>query len=127
MAEPYIFQLSAEKAGWIFARQAAISANVANANSPGYKAQDVRPFSEALEGKGISQSVSNPRHIASASSASSVGVDTVEETPWESFASGQNVNLEQEMIKAADLSADYRLNTSIIRSFHSMILMVAGG
>ena len=77
MAEPYIFQLSAEKAGWIFARQAVISANVANANSPGYKAQDVRPFTEALEGGALSQRVTNSDHIASAASSSSAGVGTV--------------------------------------------------
>jgi flagellar basal-body rod protein FlgB len=127
VAEPYLFQLSMEKAGWVFARQAVISANVANANSPGYKAQDVRPFSEALEGSAISQSVSSPLHIASASVSSSAGVGTVEEAPWETFVSGQNVNLEQEMIKAADVSAEYRLNTSIIRTFHSMFMTVAGG
>ena len=117
-----------EKTQWVFARQAVVSANVANANTPGYKAQDVRPFSDALKGAaGVSQSVSNTRHIASAAFTSSAGVGTVGETPWETYVSGQNVNLEQEMIKAADLSADYRLNTSILRTFHSMILSSAGG
>ena len=82
---------------------------------------------EALDGAAFSQSISNERHIASATSATTAGVGTVAETPWETFASGQNVNLEQEMIKAADLASEYRLNTSIIRTFHNMYLMAAGG
>ena len=127
MAEPYLFQLSVEKAGWVFARQAVISANVANANTPGYRAQDVKPFVEALEGGALSQRTTNSSHIASAAPSSSAGVGTVNETSWATFASGQNVNLEQEMIKAADLASEYRLNTSIIRTFHNMYLMAAGG
>ncbi len=127
MAEPYLFQLSLEKTGWVFARQSVISANVANANTPGYRAQDVRPFSEALAGGNLSQHTTSAKHIASAATSSSAGVGTEAETPWATFASGQNVNLEQEMIKAADLASEYRLNTSIVRTFHSMYLMAAGG
>lgn len=126
MAEPYLFQLSMQKAGWLSARQAVIAANVANASTPGYRASDVRPFSQAIEQTALRPVTSSPLHMASISSFAS-DVRIAGETPWATYHSGANVNLDQEMIKAADVSASYRLNTSVLRTFHQMILTVAGG
>jgi flagellar basal-body rod protein FlgB len=117
--------LSMQNAAWLAARQAVISSNVANANTPGYKALDVRPFSEALEQTGLTAEKSNAAHLASDSSSVSQ-YRLVGEHTWETFHSGANVNLEQEMIKASEVSAAYRLNTSIVRSFNQMFLSVMG-
>jgi flagellar basal-body rod protein FlgB len=125
MAETYIYQLSMQNAAWLAARQAVISSNVANANTPGYKAQDIRPFSEALQQADLRPTLSNVAHLTSSSSPLS-GYRLVGQRAWETYHSGGNVNLEQEMIKASEVSADYRLNTSIVRSFHNMFLSVAG-
>lgn len=125
MAETYIYQLSMQNAAWLAARQAVISSNVANANTPGYKAQDIRPFAETLQQETVRPTLSNIGHLASSSSPLSE-YRLVGEKAWETYHSGGNVNLEQEMIKASEVSADYRLNTSIVRSFHTMFLTVAG-
>ena len=125
MAETYVQQLSLQNAAWLSARQAAISSNVANANTPGYKAQDVRPFAEALEQTTLGPTVSNSGHLVSFSSlASQLGL--VGEIPWATYHSGGNVSLEQEMIKASEVAADYKLNVSIQRSFHRMLLTITG-
>ena len=36
--------------------------------------------------------------------------------------SGNSVSLEQELIKAGEVNRDYALNTSIVRSFHRMLM-----
>lgn len=125
MAETYIHQLSMQNAAWLSARQAAIASNVANANTPGYKTQDVRPFAESLEQTSLNPTLSDASHLASYSTLSSQ-LHQAGESAWETYHSGGNVNLEHEMIKASEVSADYRLNTSIVRTFHRFFLNVTG-
>ncbi|GIL00252.1 MAG: flagellar biosynthesis protein FlgB [Alphaproteobacteria bacterium] len=125
MAETYLHQLSMQNAAWLAARQAVISSNVANANTPGFKAVDIRPFSEVVGQGALAAAVSNANHMTGGGTLSSQ-YRLVGEKAWETFHSGGNVNLEQEMIKASQVSADYRLNTSIMRSFHRMFLSVTG-
>ena len=48
--------------------QAAISSNVANANTPGYKAQDIEPFNKLLDAKVVAVTVTSPMHIATGTS-----------------------------------------------------------
>ncbi|MFD2853698.1 flagellar basal body rod protein FlgB [Seohaeicola zhoushanensis] len=43
------FRLASRKMEWLSARQKVIAENVANADTPGYKARDVASFAETLE------------------------------------------------------------------------------
>ena len=45
----YLFDLAARHTRWAAARQATIAGNIANANTPGYKALDIEPFAEVLD------------------------------------------------------------------------------
>ena len=47
------------------------------------------------------------------------------EEPWEVTHSGNNVSLEQELLKAGEINRAYRLNTSVAKAFHRMILASA--
>ena len=49
LSSVYLFEVGSQKAQWLSARQTAIAANVANANTPGYHAVDIQPFSAVLE------------------------------------------------------------------------------
>lgn len=64
MGPVYLFDLASSHARWLSLRQAAISSNVANANTPGYKAKDIEPFSKLLDAKVVSLAVTNPKHLA---------------------------------------------------------------
>ncbi|MGO9391343.1 flagellar basal body protein, partial [Rhodoblastus sp.] len=43
-----LFSLASQNANWLATRQVTIASNVANANTPGYRAQDVAPFNAVL-------------------------------------------------------------------------------
>ncbi len=45
-----IFSLAEKRLDWIGQRQSVLAQNIANANTPGYVARDVTPFSEILAG-----------------------------------------------------------------------------
>ena len=47
------------------------------------------------------------------------------EEPWDVTHTGNSVSLEQELIKAGDVNRAYRLNTSVAKAFHRMILASA--
>ena len=44
-----IFDLAARQESWLLARQRVVAQNSANANTPGYKALDIKPFEATLQ------------------------------------------------------------------------------
>jgi flagellar basal-body rod protein FlgB len=44
----HLFDLASQQARWLSARHIAVASNIANANTPGYKAADVPPFETAV-------------------------------------------------------------------------------
>lgn len=116
-----LFSLASQQAGWLSTRQATIASNVANANTPGYRAQDVQPFSAVLSHLQLPMATTAPGHIQPASLA---GDRTKVKTSdsWDVVHSGNSVNLEQEMMKAGDVNRAHALNVNIVRSFHQMLI-----
>ncbi|RIY01900.1 flagellar basal body rod protein FlgB [Aureimonas flava] len=126
MSEFYLFGLSSRRAEWLSARQAVVAENVANANTPTYRAKDVTPFSEVLETTALQMSASSPSHLV-ASAGREFGVDETKQTPWDITHSGNSVSLEQEMLKAGEVSRDFALSTSVAKSFQRMYLSTLKG
>ncbi|MFX9054108.1 hypothetical protein ABTN50_19330, partial [Acinetobacter baumannii] len=72
----------------------------------------------------LSLTRSNPNHIGPSGDFSAVAVDTNDDNDPATH-SGNNVSLEQEMLKAGDVAGQFSLNTSVYKSFHKMILNCA--
>ena len=127
MVEPvYLFDLVEKQRSWLSARQSAVSQNVANANTPGYKAVDVAPFSKVLDHSALELAGTNGLHIQTAAfdpRASS----PKEGTNWETSLSGNSVSLEQEMMKGGEIRGAFSLSTSIMKSFHGMWMATLKG
>ena len=51
----------------------------------------------------------------------------VDDTAWETYHSGTSVTLEHELAKSGHVMAAHRLNTGIVRSFHTMFLASVSG
>lgn len=118
----YLFSLASADAKWLAIRQAAVSQNVANANTPGYKADEVAPFSQVYEASGLQMATTQPDHMAPDlfDLASSAGKAA---SPWETTFSGNSVTLEQEMLTASEINRNYSMNTAIVKSFNQMLAM----
>jgi flagellar basal-body rod protein FlgB len=100
-----------ERMAWLNARQGVLSQNVANADTPGYSARDIKPidFGDILKGESQSQPaliVTDPRHIA-ITPDTTAGYEDAAAPDTESNPTGNTVSLEQEMIKVADNQAQY--------------------
>jgi flagellar basal-body rod protein FlgB len=117
----YLFQLASSQARWLELRQSTIAANVANVNTPGFKARDVEPFNKILDAMPVKLAVTSPSHIQ-LSAAETDTRSTAKKQSWEVVHSGNSVSVEQEMIKAGDVNRDYSMNAAIVRSFQRMLL-----
>ena len=124
MGPLYLLGLASSQARWLELRQSTISANVANANTPGFKALDVQPFEMAMEQARLTMAATKPGHMAGADANAPAPGVRKDET-WDVTHTGNSVSLEQELIKAGDVNRAYRLNTSVAKAFHRMILASA--
>jgi flagellar basal-body rod protein FlgB len=112
---------------WLAQRQSLISENIANASTPGYKAKDIASFEDVMDSSGaMSMAVTNPRHMQANGDAPG-SARTVEANESEVLQSGNNVSLEKEFLKSADVTRQYTLNTQIIKTFNRMLLSATKG
>lgn len=119
-----LFELATHQSRWLSVRQSAIAGNVANANTPGYKTQDVEPFEKVLGRTGVRMAATSPLHLAG---NAPVGADPAIRQDGSDIAvmpSGNNVRLEDELLKAGEVRRAFELNTSIVRAFHRMSMLV---
>jgi flagellar basal-body rod protein FlgB len=121
VSQPYVLQLAAQRTQWLSARQSLIANNVANANTPAYRATDLQPFSAVLDSTQVSMVTTNPAHLTPTQDELT-SARVVESDPSDETLSGNSVRLEQEMIKLGDVSRDYSMGTNIKRAIHQMMM-----
>jgi flagellar basal-body rod protein FlgB len=102
---------------WLHQRQDVLSQNVANADTPGFAARDLKPLDfkntlHATTSKASNLTVTDPHHI-SIRPAGSIKFDDVETRDVESNPNGNSVSLEAEMIKVSDTQAQFQAAANI--------------
>lgn len=100
-------------------QQAQIAVNIANADTPGYRAAHVREFNDAFEG--ISLRHSRAGHLSGSSSSQDSGLIKAD---VEASPNGNNVSLEEEMVASVAASRDHERALAIYR--HGLTMLRAG-
>jgi len=118
-----------ERMNWLHQRQDVLSQNVANADTPGYVARDLKPldFEQALgeTANGASLMTTNARHINLTPSHSAKFDD--QETPdQESTPNGNSVALEAEMVKVSDTQAQFQAAANLYAKAMSLMKTAIG-
>jgi flagellar basal-body rod protein FlgB len=119
-----------ERMSWLSARQDVLSQNVANADTPGYSARDIKPidFKDILKGETETApglTITDPRHIAIAPNSAS-SFEDADAPDTESNPTGNTVSLEQEMIKVADTQAQYQAAANLYSKAMGMLRTAIG-
>jgi flagellar basal-body rod protein FlgB len=122
------FKLAGQRMQWLGARQQVIAQNVANADTPNYKARDVTDFADVMRGAATGGlKVTNSKHIGGATSvAAGVSIREDEQT-YEQSLDGNTVALEQQTIKATETAENYRLAAQLYRKGHELLTLAATG
>jgi flagellar basal-body rod protein FlgB len=121
----HLFSLASQKSNWLSVRQATIAQNVAHVDTPGYRAKDVQAFNEVMDRTRLAMAATNAAHLELDGSPRTERVRKADS--WTLTHSGNSVSVEQELIKAGEVSRDHSLTTSVVKSFHRMLLMSVKG
>lgn len=116
-----VFEAASRHMLWLSQRQAVTAENIANADTPGYRGRDIAPFDNVLHLTGLALAQTGPGHMSSAAEAAG-SVEIRAQRPWDRSLSGNDVSLEQELMKASETGRMMALDTSLVRSFHRMFL-----
>jgi flagellar basal-body rod protein FlgB len=117
-----LFQVAGDRMRYLTERQTLIARNIANADTPGYKAQDLGPF-EPVPPNGGTATVgvaplvlaqTNPVHLQLEPDdvASQQPVATEADYGGEK-PSGNTVSVEEQMIKSADVSNAFAMASAV--------------
>lgn len=111
-----IFQMAQGLATHASARQNAIATNVANADTPGYRARDIVPFAQAYQSDPTDTGLRTTRagHMSGTASAGQTFQQI--DRPGPASPNGNTVALETEMMKAAEVRLDHEMALSIYQT-----------
>lgn len=111
-----IFRTSYAMARHAGERQAATAANMANADTPGYRARSIAPFSESYDaGSTASLRTTRSGHLSTSPTSLSA---TGRFTDAEASPNGNSVSLEQEMINSVEIQREHSRALAIYK--HSL-------
>jgi flagellar basal-body rod protein FlgB len=124
MSGIYLFDLASMQARHLAVRQATIAGNVANANTPDYRARDVTPFAQVLARAGFEMAQTASAHVQGG--AAGTGVQDTKDG-WDVLQTASGVTLEQELLKAGTVAREHSLNTGIVKAFDRMLKLAVKG
>lgn len=102
-------------------RQRVIATNVANADTPGYRARDLREFDP--DRAPVQLKATRPGHVAAGGWGSAAGIIDARGEP---SPNGNSVSIEDEMLRAADAKRQFDLSLSVMQSGLTMMRTALG-
>ncbi|HEX5935803.1 MAG TPA: flagellar basal body rod protein FlgB [Pseudorhizobium sp.] len=119
-----LFALASRQAEWLSVRQEVVATNIANANTPKYQAKDITPFDAVLDDTQMRMARTHPGHLSASQFSQDIAVRENELNDEIGIQeSGNTVSLAEELTKTGEIKKQYELGTSLVKSFHSMMLM----
>ncbi|EKF41563.1 flagellar basal body rod protein FlgB [Nitratireductor indicus] len=126
MVQPInLFDIAAQQAKWLSVRQTTVASNVANVNTPGYKALEVEPFEKVLDGTRVSLTSTADNHLRIGATNAAFAVDSTSDPAV--LPSENTVSIEKELVSAGEVRRSFELNTAIVKAFHRMLMNVSRG
>lgn len=124
-----LFGTMKKKLAWLTQRQEVLAKNIANADTPGYNARDIKPIDfkkEVRRAKGLKMEVTSPVHLAGASRAASDFDVAKDRRPYETAPAGNSVILEEQMQKLNETGTTHRLMTELYKKNLNMFKIALG-
>lgn len=111
--KPEVLTLASSLAAHAATRQSAIARNVANADTPGYRAQDLPDFAETYRAEsGSALRRTRAGHVGAADGAPDLALSALSAAGTLS-PNGNGVSLETEMVMAADVKREHDMALAI--------------
>ena len=123
MAED-LFALADRRLAWLDQRQNLLAQNVANADTPNYRARDLAPFAAHLTAADTAgqPTRTSPLHLAGASEGASLATTP----PAQIAANGNSVQLEGELVKVANTDSNQEMVSDLYRKYLNLYRTALG-
>jgi flagellar basal-body rod protein FlgB len=124
-----LMQAAIKKMHWHEQRQKVLAQNISNADTAGYKPQDIDPldFKDLLESSSsrisLSMATTDSKHIGLNGSGGAAGprATKTQRDTYETSPSGNSVVLEEQLLKMNENFTDHRLTTTIYQKNIDML------
>ncbi len=124
-----LFEALTKRMTWLSDRQSVLAQNVANADTPGYVAQDLRQpdFRQILQQSTsqVALVTTEPGHISAKRTLADIESKEVEQDGGDP-GSGKHVSIEGEMLKVSKTANDYALIATLYRANIGLVKTVLG-
>jgi len=122
-----VFDVLSRHVDWAGQRYAVAAANVANLDSPGFKAKEISPFELEMNQTAMRLMRTDPGHIAPAAQTGAEEYEITDQASLDETHSGNNVSVENEMKTIGDSARFVSSDTAIYKIFHRMTIAAAKG
>jgi flagellar basal-body rod protein FlgB len=120
-----LFDLAERRLAWADRRQGLLAQNIANANTPGYRPRDLKPFAAALAGA-VAPVRTQASHLTGAAGAGQPMAAETEQRPAARAPDGNAVALDDQLIKVANTETTHALVTTIYKKYLGLFAMALG-
>lgn len=121
-----LFTIGARRLDWLAHREATIARNVANADTPGFRPSDLKPFGESFEATAARLVRTSAAHFDDGPGAAN-GARAAQTAGWETTLSGNAVSIEQELARAAETNRAAGVTSAAMKAFQRLSLAVLKG
>jgi len=125
-----LFNAMKTRLRWLTQRQAVLSQNIANADTPKYRARDLKPvdFDNLVKRsvRPLRMDVTDGEHLAGRKKSAGDFVEGKEKKPYETAPAGNSVVLEEQMGKINETAITHRIMTDLYKKHVAMIKMAIG-
>lgn len=119
-----IVGIANDLAAHAYRRQSLIASNIANADTPGYRAKDLKSFSASRD-QAFNLRATRPSHHLNSSDPHSAEVVVQSSFTTES-PNGNTVSLEDQMVKSADIKQSHDLALGVYQKSLSILRATLG-
>ena len=103
-----------------------IAENVANADTPGFAARDVKPFSYFVNEE-LRPKATRMGHVGAGGAMANASAPALQiDTQVQGTKNGNSVSLEQELVKATETQGQHRFALTIMQKTHQLLRLGLG-
>jgi flagellar basal-body rod protein FlgB len=95
-----------------------IARNVAQADTPGYKAMDLPDFNKVYDGEDLGMRATRPGHFTTAMAAAT---PVAQASGGEASPDGNTVSIEKEMVKSAEIRQEHEMALAVYASTRDIL------
>lgn len=122
-----VFDVLSRHVDWASQRYAVAAANVANVDSPGYRAKEISSFETEIDATAMRLLRTDPTHLSPDGQSGTQFYEVTRQATSDESHSGNNVMLENEMKTIGESARFISSDTAIYKLFHRMSIAAAKG